>query len=137
MPIESDAELRAVLGLERIAVVGCSTTAGKPAHDVPAYLQSRGYEIVPVNPYADEVLGEPAYDSVTDVPGSIDVVEVFRPSDEVAGIVEEVLQREDRPAIWLQLDIRDDDAVARAEDAGHRVVQDRCMKVEHRRLLGS
>jgi predicted CoA-binding protein len=65
MPIEDDDGLRELLGGERIAVVGCSTTEGKAAHDVPAYLQARGYEIVPVNPFAEEILGESAYESLS------------------------------------------------------------------------
>jgi len=134
--VTDDEGLRRVLDGERVAVVGASTTPGKDAHEVPAYLQRAGYEVVPVNPYADEVLGERAYDSLRDVPGRVDVVDVFRPSDEVAGIVDDALAHGDVGAIWLQLDIRDPDAAARAEDAGLTVVADRCMRVEHRRLLG-
>ncbi|WP_265108559.1 CoA-binding protein [Halosolutus halophilus] len=135
MPVETDAELREILERETIAVVGCSSTPGKDAHEIPKYLQAQGYEVIPVNPYADEVLGRPAFDSLSDVDERIDIVDVFRPSDEVRGIVDEVLERDDVDVIWLQLGIHDDDAVARAEDAGVRVVQDRCMKPEHRRLL--
>lgn len=137
MPVETDEEVRAALELETVAVVGCSSTPGKDAHEIPRYLLAQGYEIVPVNPNADEVLGRPAYDSLADVEGEIDVVDVFRPSDEVAGIVDDALAREDVDVVWLQLGIRDDDAVARAESAGLRVVQDRCMKPEHRRLVAS
>ena len=136
MPVDSDEELREILDLDTIAVVGCSATPGKAAHDVPKYLLDHGYDVVPVNPYADEIFGREAYDSLTDVPGDIDVVDVFRPSDEVAGVVEETLDREDAGVIWTQLGIRDDEAAARAEDAGRRVVQDKCIKVEHQRLLG-
>lgn len=134
MPVDSDAALASILDAERIAVVGCSTTEGKAAHDVPRYLAERGYEIVPVNPFADEVLGETAYDSVTDVPGEVDVVDVFRPSEEVPEILDAVLDRGDDPVLWLQEGIVHDEAAARAEEAGLTVVQDRCMKVEHRRL---
>ncbi len=135
MPIESDGELRNVLGLNTIAVVGASTTPGKAAHDIPRYMERQGYEIVPVNPYADEVLGTEAYDSLDEVEAEIDIVDVFRPSEEVAGIVDTALDREDVQVIWMQLDIRDDEAAARAEEDGRRVVQDRCLKVEHQRLL--
>jgi hypothetical protein len=140
MPLTSDEDLRRLLGSETVAVVGCSTTPGKAAHEIPAYLQRHGYRIVPVNPNADEVLGEPAYDSLAEVPDEIDLVDVFRPSREVSGIVDDVLERHDARgdagAIWLQLGIRDDEAASRAEAAGVDVVQDRCMKVEHARLLG-
>lgn len=135
MPVDADSDLRDILGLNRIAVIGCSTTPGKDAHEIPKYLQSQGYEIIPVNPNADTVLGQVAYDSLTDVDVNIDIVEVFRPSDEVAGIVEEARHRDDVDTIWLQLGIHDEDAVAKAEQDGIRVVQDRCMKPEHRRLL--
>lgn len=137
MPVETDAEVREILEYETIAVVGCSATPGKDAHEIPKYLQTQGYEIIPVNPFADEVLGRPAYDSLSEVRESIDVVDVFRPSDEVAGIVDEVLEREDVKVLWLQLGIHDDAAVARIEASGRRVVQDRCMKPEHHRLVAS
>ena len=135
MPVETDDELRAILDLETIAVVGCSSTAGKAAHDIPAYMQRHGYEIVPVNPYADEILGRAAEDSLADVDQEIDIVDVFRPSEEVAGIVDAVLERDDVQVVWTQLGIEDDEAAARAEDAGLEVVQDRCLKVEHQRLV--
>ncbi|MBP1955439.1 putative CoA-binding protein [Halarchaeum rubridurum] len=129
-----DETLERVLDYETIAVVGCSGTPGKAAHDVPNYLQRHGYHIVPVNPTTDEVLGERAYDTLADVEEEVDVVDVFRPSGEVAGIVAEAIERDDVKAVWTQLGIRDDDAAARATDAGLTVVQDRCMKVEHGRL---
>ena len=139
MPVTDDDAIRDVLGLNSIAVVGCSTTAGKAAHEIPAYLQRHGYEIHPVNPYADTVLGESAVDSLDEVEAAIDLVNVFRPSEEVAGIVDETRSRHDTDgdieAIWLQLGITDDHALADAEAAGLTTVQDRCMKVEHQRLL--
>jgi len=136
MPVNDDEELRSILNRERVAVVGCSTTPGKDAHDIPAYLDRQGYEIVPVNPYADEVLDREAYDSLVDVPGEIDIVDVFRPSEEVSGIVDDILDRGGVDVLWLQLGIHDDEAVERAESAGLQVVQDRCMKPEHQRLTG-
>ena len=135
MPIDTDAELRTILEHETIAVVGCSTTPGKAAHDIPKYLLDHGYDVVPVNPSADEIFGREAYDSLTDVPDGVDVVDVFRPSEEVPGIVDEALGRGDVSAIWLQLGISHDDAASRAEEAGLAVVQDKCIKVEHRRLF--
>ena len=135
MPVTDDDELRSILEYKRVAVVGCSSTPGKDAHDIPSYLDRQGYEIIPVNPYADEILGKQVYDSLEEVPGDIDIVEVFRPSEEVSGIVDSALTREDVDVIWLQLGIHDDEAVDRAEAAGKRVVQDRCMKPEHQRLV--
>jgi predicted CoA-binding protein len=135
MPIETDAERKQILTLDPIAVIGCSTTPGKPAHDVPKYMLDHGYEIVPVNPFADEIFGREAYDSITDIPGTVPLVDVFRPSEEIPEIVDEVLERDDVEAVWLQLGISHDEAARRAESAGLRVVQDRCLKVEHQRLI--
>jgi predicted CoA-binding protein len=133
-------EMRELLDADTIAVIGCSDTPGKAAHDVPAYLQERGYEIVPINPTRERVLGRPADDDLADVSERVDLVGVFRPSEEVSGIVDAVLdrgrRRGDVRGVWLQLGIRDDAAAARAREAGLLVVQDRCLKVEHGRLLG-
>jgi len=135
MAVASDGELREVLDAETIAVVGCSSTPGKAAHDVPKYLLDHGYDVIPVNPYADEVFGIEAVDSLADVDRRVDVVDVFRPSEEVPGIVDEVLERDDVGAVWLQLGITHDDAGERVEAAGRAFVQDRCIKVEHSRLV--
>lgn len=140
MPVTDDDRLRQLLDVDTIAVIGCSTTPGKAAHDVPAYLQQQGYHVLPVNPFASEVLGEPAYDTLADVSDDVDLVDVFRPSEEIPGIVDAVRDRHadrgDAGTLWLQLGIRDDDAAAAAEADGIDVVQDRCLKVEHRRLRG-
>ncbi|OYR38455.1 CoA-binding protein [Halorubrum sp. Hd13] len=140
MPVTDDEGLDRLLDADTIAVVGCSTTTGKAAHDVPAYLQRHGYRIVPVNPFADEVLGEPAHDELADVDAEIDIVNVFRPSEEVSEILDAVRERHaargDAGAAWLQLGITHDEAAAAAEADGITVVQDRCMKIEHGRLRG-
>ena len=135
MPGESDDLLADILDLNRIAVVGCSTTPGKAAHEVPRYLLEKGYDVIPVNPTATEVFGRKAYDSLTDIEEDVDTVNVFRPSEEVADIVDEAIMRPDIVAIWTQLGIQDDNAAARARSAGIDVVQDHCIKVEHVRLL--
>lgn len=137
MPVTDSDTLREILSYTTIAVVGASTTPGKAAHNIPKYLKEQGYDIIPVNPTADEVLGEPAYDSLADVPDGIDIVDVFRPSDEVAGIADAVLARDDVRVVWLQLGIHDDEAVARLEADGRLVVQDRCMKPTHQSLVAS
>lgn len=135
MPVESDEQLREILAMDRIAVVGCSTTPGKAAHDIPKYLLDHGYDVVPVNPYAEEIFGIEAVDSLADVDGEVDVVDVFRPSEEAGAIADEAIERDDVRAVWFQLGITDDAAGERVEDAGKLFVQDRCMKVEHRRLV--
>lgn len=135
MPVESDEALRDILALDSIAVVGCSTTPGKAAHDIPKYMLDHGYEVIPVNPYAEGVFGREAYDSLSEVTETVDLVDVFRPAEEVPGIVDEAVDREDVDTVWLQLDITHDEAGERVEAAGKRFVQDRCLKVEHQRLL--
>ena len=135
MPVTDDAGLREVLELDTIAVVGCSTSPGKAAHDIPKYMRDHGYEVIPVNPFADEIFGREAYDSLADVEETVDVVDVFRPSEEVPDIVDEAVAREDVQVVWLQLGITHDEAGERVEAAGKRFVQDRCLKVEHQRLL--
>ncbi|GGL60229.1 CoA-binding protein [Halocalculus aciditolerans] len=135
MLVEDDAELAEILEYDTVAVVGCSATPGKDAHDVPKYLQNHGYTVIPVNPFADEILGREAYDSLADVEEEVDIVDVFRPSEEVAGIVDEAIERGDVKVVWTQLGIEDEEAAAKAADAGLRVVMDHCIKVEHRRLM--
>lgn len=135
MPLENSDELRRILDFERVAVVGASTSYDKAAHIVPAYLQRHGYEITPVNPNANEVFGEQAHDSLAAVTDPIDVVEIFRPSEEVPEIVDQTIARDDVEAIWLQRGIRNDGAARTAEAAGIDVVQDRCMKVQHGQLV--
>ena len=133
MSVSSDAELRELLGLRTVAVIGCSSTPGEDAHEVPDYLIGRGYDVVPVNPAADEVFDQPAYDSLRTVPDDVDldVVAVFHPNDDVDAVVE----RDDVKVLWLQRGISAPDAVRRAERAGIHVVHDRCMRTEHQRLV--
>jgi predicted CoA-binding protein len=135
MTDSTDADIDDLLDAETIAVIGCSATPGKAAHDVPAYLADRGYEVVPINPNHHEVLGRRAYDSLGEVPVDVDLVDVFRPSEEVSAIADATIERAaargDVWGLWLQLGIRDDDAAARARDAGLTVVQDRCLKIAH------
>lgn len=117
-----------------IAVVGLSSDLGNPSHEVAAYLQSRGYRIIPVNPSVSEVLGEKAYPSLTEAAkeNEVDIVDVFRRVDAVSGIVDEVLALE-LPALWLQETVVDEAAAERARQAGVLVVMDRCIMKEHRR----
>ena len=136
MPVRDRDEIREILDADTVVVIGCSTTPGKAAHDVPKYLADNGYDVVPVNPYADEVFGREAYDGLLDVPEDVDVeiVDIFRPSDELDGIVDDVLEHGGIDVLWTQTGIADREATDRAEKAGVRVVEDRCIKVEHRRL---
>ncbi|BDG09539.1 CoA-binding protein [Anaeromyxobacter paludicola] len=139
--IDTDEGIGALLAsVKRVAVLGIKTevAAGQPAHDVPAVLQARGVEIVPVPVYypeATEILGEKVYRRVADVPGDLDVVDVFRRPADIPAHVDDLLAKRPR-AVWFQLGIRNDAAAERLARAGIRVVQDRCLKVEWARHRG-
>jgi predicted CoA-binding protein len=131
-----DAVLRALLARVRtIAVVGLSDKPGRDSNMVARYLQGVGYRIVPVNPNVADVLGERSYPSVTAIPASVsvDLVDVFRRSDQVLPTVDEAIQRR-APAVWMQLGVANAEAAARAHAAGMTVVEDRCIMREHERL---
>ncbi len=117
------------------AVVGCSPDPGRPSHQVAKRLQGWGYRVVPINPHADEVLGEPAYPDLAAVPPDVEVevVDIFRRSEYAGGHVDEAIAAGAR-AVWMQLGVIDEDAAARARAAGLDVVMDRCPAIEGRRL---
>ncbi|NIM46129.1 MAG: CoA-binding protein, partial [Nitrososphaeria archaeon] len=110
---------------------------GKDSHIVASYLKEAGYRIVPVNPSADEILGEKVYRDLLDIPFEVDVVDVFRPSDEVEPIVDSAIKKNVK-ALWMQLGIVNEEAAKKkAVEAGLDVVMDRCMMTEHKRLVWS
>ncbi|MGH2491649.1 MAG: CoA-binding protein, partial [Candidatus Limnocylindria bacterium] len=116
-----------------VAVVGASDTVGKPAHDIPLYLQSQGYRIVPVNPRGGEIFGERVFASLRDVDVPIDIVEVFRPPEEAEAVARDAVAVGAK-VLWFQPGTDSDDAV-RAADSGITIVTSRCMGVTHG-LLG-
>jgi hypothetical protein len=116
-----------------IAVVGVSSNPDRPSHEVARYLQDHGFTVYMVNPTETEVLGQPAYASVRDLPEPVDIVDVFRRSPDVPPVVDDAIAAGAR-AVWMQLDIVHEEAAARARDAGLEVVMDRCTKIEHQRL---
>ena len=127
------ADPRAVLERARtVAVVGISSDPAKPSHRVPRQLQAAGFRIIPVPPSAEELLGEPAYHRLADIPEPIDVVEVFRPPEEAPGIAREAVAAGAK-ALWLQLGLRSEEARQIAEAAGLDYVEDHCMGIEQRR----
>ena len=111
-----------------IAVVGASRDPDKAGGSVPEGLQRRGFRIIPINPYADTLFGERVYHSLLDVPDKVDLVDVFRPSDEAPGIARQAVAIGAK-ALWLQLDLRSDEARAIAEAAGLDYVEDECTAV--------
>ena len=122
--------LRIYRETETIAVVGASTTEGKPGHDIPLYLQSQGFRIIPVNPRGGRILGEPSFASLSDVDVPVDVVDVFRPPEEAETIARDAIAIGAK-TLWFQPGTHTDDAVALARAAGLTVVARRCMGVIH------
>ncbi len=118
---------------KRIAVIGMSKNPEKDAYTVPEYLIENGYTIIPVNPTANEILGQKAYKKLSDVPGDVDIVDVFRPSEDVPNYIEDVLKK--RPKVfWEQLGIHNPEAEEKIAAAGIKVVYNRCMRLELKRL---
>ena len=117
-----------------IAVVGLSPKPERDSHEVAKYLQDQGYRIVPVNPKADTILGEKSYPDLASIPEKVDVVDIFRRSDDVPPVVDQAIDIGAK-AVWMQLGIVNEDAAAKAREAGLGVVMDRCMLVEHRNLV--
>jgi predicted CoA-binding protein len=120
---------------KNIAVVGLSSQTWRPSYSVSRYMQTVGYRIIPVNPNETEVLGEKAYASLDDVPGPIEIVDIFRRPEFVPDVVEAAIRRKAR-VIWMQLGVVNEAAAERARAAGLEVVMDRCILVEHRSELG-
>jgi len=115
-----------------VAVIGMSKNPEKDSNRIPAYLMKNGYRVVPVNPTADEILGTKSYKRLTDVPGEVDIVDVFRPSEDVPNYVQDVIQKKPK-VFWEQLGIHNPEAEEKIAAAGIKVVYDRCMFVEHRK----
>lgn len=131
--MDMDATVEEILStFSTITVVGASSNQEKPAHYVPAHMQSHGWRIIPVNPITTEVLGEQAYPTLADVPEQVGFVNVFRPSRATPEIARQAVDAGAR-AIWLQLGIFSAEARAIAEEAGLLYVEDRCILVEQRR----
>lgn len=137
-----DADLRHILKTVRtIAMVGASPNWVRPSNFAMKYLQGKGFKVIPVNPGAagTEILGSMTYASLADIPGKFDMVDIFRSSEAAGPIVDEAIRLKDEKGIkvvWMQLGVRNDDAAAKAEAAGMKVVMNRCPKIEYGRLFG-
>ncbi|MDR0996504.1 MAG: CoA-binding protein [Zoogloeaceae bacterium] len=133
--LKTDAEIRQVLqSAKTIAIVGASPKADRPSNVVAGYLKAQGYTVIPVNPTADEIVGEKCYASLKEVPVPIDIVDVFRKPEDAPGVAEEAVAVKAK-ALWLQLEVISPEAVAIAERAGLQTVMDRCTEIEHMRLF--
>ena len=124
-----------LLSAKTIASVGLSSNQEKESYWIVSYLKDQGYRIIPVNPTADEILGEKAYPDLESVPEKIDVVQVFRKPEDVPPVVDSAI-KVGAKAVWMQEGIVHEEAAQKARQAGLQVVMDACMRVTHRRLIG-
>jgi len=129
----SDEQIRDILSLNKVVVVGMSKNSSKAAHYVPKYLSDNGYDVIPVNPTADQILGKKCYGSISEIDEEIDIVDVFRPSDHVLPVIQEAIKKKPK-VIWLQEGIHNSEAEDLAKKAGIKVIFNRCMLAEHQRL---
>jgi len=130
----SDDEIKQIFSLKNVAVIGMSRHPEKAAHFVPKYLSEQGFNILPVNPMSSEILNKKCYSSVTEIDEPIDIVDVFRPSDQVLPVVKEAIKMKPK-VIWLQEGIHNQEAEELARKEGIKVVFNRCMLAEHQRLF--
>ena len=130
----TDDEIRNFLLLKKVAVIGISRSESKAAHFVPKYLSENGFDIIPVNPNSNEILSKKCYKEITEVEGDIDIVDVFRPSEEVLPFVRDAIKKNPK-VIWLQEGIHNEEAENLAREHGIAVVFNRCMLAEHQRLM--
>lgn len=131
-----DWQIRRILReADTVAMVGASTNWNRPSYFAMKYLQAKGYRVIPVNPRADEILGEKSYPSLSDIPVPVDIVDIFRRPEQVGPIVEEAAAIGAKVA-WMQLTVINEDAAAQGEALGLTVIMDRCMKIEYGRLSG-
>jgi uncharacterized protein len=134
----SDSDIRNIYKMKNIAVVGMSKHEEKAGHFVPKYLMGHGYNIIPVNPTITEVLGKKSYPMIADVPAKIDIVDIFRRSEDVPAVIYDALTKKDQiKVIWMQSGIYNEDAERKAKQHGIDVIYNRCMMEEHRRLFYS
>ena len=131
----TDEQIRKIYNFRNIAVVGMSRDPAKPAHLVPKYMMERGYNIIPVNPIASEILGRRTYSHISDIKSQIDIIDVFRPSKDVYPVVEDSIKKPGISVIWLQEGIHDVEAEKIALDNKIDVVFNRCIMAEHIRLF--
>lgn len=124
-----------LLATKTIASVGLSSNQEKESYWIASYLKEQGYRLIPVNPTADEILGEKAYPDLESIPEQIDVVQVFRRSEDVPPVVDAAIQAGAK-VVWMQAGIVNEAAAQKARDAGLQVVMDACMRITHQRLIG-
>ena len=129
----SDQQITDILSLRTVAVIGMSKHSSKAAHYVPKYLIDNGYDVTPINPNAEKILNISCYDSVSEIEGPVDIIDVFRPSEQISFIIRDCIEKKPK-VIWLQEGIHDFESEELARKAGILVVFNRCMLAEHMRL---
>jgi|TARA_B100001971_G_scaffold101796_1_gene93839 hypothetical protein len=130
----TDKEIKDIFTFKKIAVVGMSRHSNKAAHFVPKYLLEQGYDVTPINPIADEILGKKSYPNISSVADPIDIVDIFRPSEQVLPVVQDAIKIKPK-VIWLQEGIHNLEAEELARKHGIKVIYNRCMLAEHQRLF--
>ena len=129
----TDEQILDILSLKKIAVIGMSKHSSKAAHYVPKYLIDNGYDVTPVNPTAEKILDVTCYDSISEIDADVDIIDVFRPSEQISSIICDCIEKKPK-VIWLQEGIHDFESEELARKAGIIVVFNRCMLAEHQRL---
>ena len=134
--MNNDQTMKAILqSAKTIASVGLSSNPEKESYWIASYLKEQGYHLIPVNPTADEILGVKAYPDLESIPDQIDVVQVFRRSEDVPPVVDSAIKAGAK-VVWMQAGIVNEEAAQKAREAGLKVVMDACMRVTHQRLIG-
>ena len=131
----SDQEIKEIYKLKNIAIVGMSPSEGKPSHYVPKYLIEKGYNVIPVNPNYSEIQKKKSYGKVSEIPDTIEIVDIFRRSEDALQVINESIDKQGIKVIWMQKGIHNKEAEKIATDKGIKVVYNRCMFEEHKRLF--
>jgi len=131
----SDQEIRDIYKLKNIAVVGMSPTDGKPSNYVPKFLIEKGYNVIPVNPNYSNILNKKSYSKVSEIPENIDIVDIFRKTEDALSVIKDSINKEGIKVIWMQKGINNKEGEVLASNKGIKVLYNRCMLEEHKRLF--
>ena len=131
----SDQEIRDIYKLKNIAIVGMSPTDGKPSNYVPKFLIEKGYNVIPVNPNYSNILNKKSYSKVSEIPENIDIVDIFRKTEDALSIIKDSINKEGIKVIWMQKGINNKEGEVLASNKGIKVLYNRCMLEEHKRLF--
>ena len=131
----SDQEIRDIYKLKNIAVVGMSPTDGKPSNYVPKFLIEKGYNVIPVNPNYSNILNKKSYSKVSEIPENIDIVDIFRKTEDALSVIKDSINKEGIKVIWMQKGINNKEGKVLASNKGIKVLYNRCMLEEHKRLF--